>query len=45
MSGEPRPTKEQLVPLLIRAMELADARPVVAEQLRGRVRTKWDKIV
>ena len=41
----PSPNREQLVPLLIRAMELAYGQPVVAEQLRGRVRTKFDKIV
>ncbi len=45
MSGEPRPTKEQLALLLIRAMELAEAQPMVEEQVRGQLlRSKWNKI-
>ena len=45
MTGEPRPTKEQLVPLLHRAMELAGAQPVVEEQVRGQLlRMKWNEI-
>ena len=45
MTGEPRPTKEQLARLLNRAMELAEAQPVVEEQLRGQLpRIKWNEI-
>ncbi len=44
MTGEPRPTKEQLAPLL-NAMELAEAQPVVGEQVRGQLlRMKWNEI-
>ncbi len=45
MTGEPRPTKEQLAPLVNRALELAGAQPVVEEQLRGQLRVQRDKIV
>jgi hypothetical protein len=45
VTGEPRPTKERLVPLLNRAMELAEAQSVVEEQLRRQLlRMKWNEI-
>lgn len=44
MTGEPRPTKEQLAPPL-NVLELAGAQPVVEEQLRGQLlRMKWNEI-